>query len=154
MTNIIDIRSDTVTIPCRQMLDAILTAKVGDDFYKEDLTTLELENYCKVFFKKEAALFVVSGTMGNQIAIRCHTNPGDEIILDKSYHINFYEAGATADLGKVSINLVSTPDGLLKKEHIKKAFFNKHRSNLSSYPSLLCLENTIRGCLQFTLVTT
>ncbi|TAK72686.1 MAG: aminotransferase class I/II-fold pyridoxal phosphate-dependent enzyme [Gammaproteobacteria bacterium] len=140
---IIDLRSDTVTKPDDAMRGVIMNAIVGDHGYEEDETTLELEKYCANLFNKEAALFMPSGTMSNQIAIRCYTNPGDEIILDASYHINYFEAGPTVDLGKVYLNLCNTDDGVLRISDIEKAFLNKHRSALYNYPTLICLENTI-----------
>ena len=101
MMQIIDLRSDTVTIPSPKMWEAMSLASLGDAGYHEDETVNALETYCAKLFSKEAALFTVSGTMSNQIAIRGHVNSGDEIIVDKSYHINFFESGATVDLAKV-----------------------------------------------------
>jgi threonine aldolase len=143
LKKIIDLRSDTVTSPCDDMRQVMARAEVGDEFYGEDVTTKRLENYCADLFGKEAALFTISGTMSNQIAIRCHTHAGDEIILDSSYHINYYESGPTTDLGKVSMNLVRSANGIMTESDIKNALFSRHRSNLSSRATLICLENTI-----------
>lgn len=140
---IIDLRSDTVTKPCKKMLEAMQLTDVGDEFYGEDSTTQALESYCAELFNMEAALFTISGTMSNQIAIRSHTTVGDEIIIDASYHINYYESGPTTDLGKVSMNLVMTPDGIMTDTNIKEALTSRHRSKVSNHPSLICLENTI-----------
>lgn len=140
---IIDLRSDTVTKPCKGMLDAMAQASSGDEGYYEDDSTLELESYCAQLFGKEAALFMISGTMSNQVAIRCYTQPGDEIILDKSYHINYFEAGPTVDLGHVYLNLCHTTDGLMRVIDIEKALIDKSRSEIGNEAKLICLENTI-----------
>jgi threonine aldolase len=142
---LIDLRSDTVTLANEEMRAAIYTAKIGDHNYDEDETTLELEAYCADLFGVEAALFMVSGTMSNQIALRCFTKPGEEVILDSSYHIHYFEAGPTVDLAKVHLNLCSTKDGVLRVEDISQAFNNKHRSAYYSIPTLVCLENTINA---------
>ncbi len=140
---LIDLRSDTVTQATIEMRTAIYHAKIGDHGYEEDEETLALEDYCAKLFGKQAAMFISSGTMSNQVAIRCYTKPGDEIILDTSYHINYFEAGPTVDLGKVYLNLCHTHDGILTVESIKQAIANKHRSQLYNQPTLICVENTI-----------
>lgn len=138
----IDLRSDTVTQPCKMMRNYISKSEVGDNFYGEDKITNELEEYCADFFGKEAALFSVSGTMSNQIAIRTYIQPGNEIILDASYHINYYEYSATSSLGGV-LNLLNTPTGIIYEKDLLFALNNRHRSFLTGSPKLLCLENTI-----------
>lgn len=143
MHSIIDLRSDTLTIPSKDMLAAIFEASLGDDGYNEDYSTNSLQTFCADYFCKEAALFMPSGTMSNQVAIRCWTQPGDEIILDDTYHINYFEAGTTVDLGKVHLNLCRTSDGIIRTNDLLDAIENKHRSTLSSHSTLLCLENTI-----------
>lgn len=139
----IDLRSDTVTLPCKEMLRAMSEAKAGDDFYKNDAATNELEAHCADFFGVEAALFMASGTLANQVAIRCHTTPGDDIITDETYHVHYYESASTVDLGKVVLNTVRSPDGILDVSCIERGMLNKHRSNLSNHVSLICLENSI-----------
>ena len=84
---IIDFRSDTVTKPSPAMLDTMMKAKVGDDVFGEDTSINELEHLAAGMFGMEAALFCPSGTMTNQIAIKCHTQPGDEVICDESSHV-------------------------------------------------------------------
>ena len=84
---IIDLRSDTVTKPCKEMLSAMMNAELGDDVFNEDPTTNELEKYVADLFGKEAALFCPSGTMTNQIAIKVHTQAGDELLCDVNSHI-------------------------------------------------------------------
>lgn len=89
----IDFRSDTVTRPTPGMLDAMFSATVGDDVFSEDPTVNQLEKFSAALFGKEAALFCPSGTMTNQIAIKCHTQPGDEVICDHLSHVYQYEGG-------------------------------------------------------------
>src|SRR6185312_448695 len=92
----IDLRSDTVTRPTPAMLDAMMTARVGDDVFGEDPSINELEARAARLFGMEAALYCPSGTMSNQIAINCHTRPGDEVICEKSAHVYVYEGGGIA----------------------------------------------------------
>lgn len=87
----IDLRSDTVTQPTAPMLEAMMTAKVGDDVFSEDETVNKLEETASNIFKMEAGLFCPSGTMTNQIAIKLHTQPGDEVICDETSHVYQYE---------------------------------------------------------------
>ena len=83
----IDLRSDTVTKPTKEMLEFMMQAQVGDDVYKEDLTVNKLEEKVAKMFGKETALFFPTGTMANQTAIKLHTNPGDQVICDKYAHL-------------------------------------------------------------------
>ena len=83
----IDLRSDTVTRPTPAMLDAMMHARVGDDVFGEDPSINELEKMAAGLFGMEAALYCPTGTMSNQIAIKCHTQPGDEVICEKSSHV-------------------------------------------------------------------
>lgn len=107
----IDLRSDTVTRPTKGMLDAMFTAKVGDDVFEEDPTVIALENKVANMFGKEAALFCPSGTMTNQIAIKVHTLPGDEVICDKTAHIYNYEGGGIASNSGCSVRLLDGDRG-------------------------------------------
>ncbi|MFT8350630.1 threonine aldolase family protein [Clostridium saccharoperbutylacetonicum] len=141
----IDLRSDTLTLPTQDMREVIYTAKVGDQAYDEDETTIELEEYCANYFGKEAALFTCSGTMSDQVAIRSWTHSGDEVIIDKSYHINYFQAGPSTDLGNILLNTCDTKDGILTVEHIEKAIQSRKRGNLFGNPKLISLENTING---------
>ena len=93
---IIDLRSDTVTKPSPGMLQAMMTAKIGDDVFGEDPSINELEDLSSKMFGMEAAVFCPSGTMTNQIAIKCHTESGDEVICDESSHVYQYEGGGIA----------------------------------------------------------
>jgi len=92
----IDLRSDTVTRPTPAMRDAMARAEVGDDVYGEDPTIRLLEERTAALAGKEAALFVPSGTMSNQIALLCHTQRGDEVVIGEGAHCAFYESGAGA----------------------------------------------------------
>jgi threonine aldolase len=92
----VDLRSDTVTQPTAAMREAIFTAKVGDDVYGEDPTVNALQQTVADLFGKEMALFVPSGTMSNQIAIKSHTEPGDEVICEQDCHCFNYEGGGPA----------------------------------------------------------
>jgi threonine aldolase len=136
----IDMRSDTVTQPTEEMRKAMANAEVGDDVYNEDPTVNKFERTSAELVGKEDALFVPSGTMGNQIAILTHTNRGDEVILDAESHIAYYEVGAPAMLANVQLRTVS---GLLKDDTISK-IYKACRTQDIHYPntSLLCLENT------------
>jgi hypothetical protein len=92
----IDLRSDTVTRPTPAMLDVMMHARVGDDVFGEDPSINQLEKMAADLFGMEAALYCPSGTMSNQIAIKCHTQPGDEVICEKSSHVYIYEGGGIA----------------------------------------------------------
>ena len=113
MTRRVDLRSDTVTQPTQQMRDAMASAPVGDDGYGEDPTVLELETCFAVMMGKEAALFLPSGVMANQIAIRVLTQPGDVIVAGKSQHIVSFEMGASARNSSVQFALVDDTKGTL-----------------------------------------
>jgi threonine aldolase len=140
---LIDLRSDTVTKPCKKMRQSMYNAEVGDAYYNEDHVTKSLEDYCAEYFGTESALFTISGTMANQIALRCHTKPGDELITDNFYHIIFYESAATANLAGVVTNIIFTDDGILTEKHLNSSLLNRYRSNLTTAIRLIWLENTI-----------
>ena len=99
----IDLRSDTVTRPTAGMLDAMFSAKVGDDVFKEDPAINRLEEKIAGMFGMESALFCPSGTMTNQVAINVHTSPGDEVICDRLSHIYQYEGGGIARSSGASV---------------------------------------------------
>lgn len=136
----VDLRSDTITLPTDEMRAAMAKAVVGDDVYGEDPTVNQLEQEAAALVGKEAALFVPSGTMGNQIAVLTHTGRGDEVILDSEAHIYYYEVGGPAMLAGVQLHPVN---GLLsdKGPELLKAAL---RSEDIHFPhtSLVCLENT------------
>ncbi len=102
----IDLRSDTVTIPTRAMREAMANAEVGDDVYAEDPTAHELQRRVAEITGKQSALFVTSGTMSNQIALLCHTQRGDEVLIGEGAHVAFYESGAAAAWSGVQLEVV------------------------------------------------
>jgi len=137
---IIDYRSDTVTKPTPAMLEAMMTAKVGDDVFGEDPSINELEKLSADMFGMEAALFCPSGTMTNQIAIKCHTQPGDEVICDESSHVYQYEGGGIAFNSGASVKLLLGNFGRITAEQVLAAIQpdDAHRA----HTSLVSLENT------------
>jgi threonine aldolase len=114
MKDIIDLRSDTVTRPSREMLNYMFKAEVGDDVFGDDPTVNFLEEKMAVMFGKEAALFCPSGTMTNQIAMKAHTQPGDEIICDSTSHVYNYEGGGIAFNSGCSVRLINGDRGRMK----------------------------------------
>lgn len=141
MTNTyIDLRSDTVTKPSPAMREAMMKAAVGDDVFGEDPTVNLLQEKTAALLGKDAALFVPSGTMANQICIKVHTQPGDEVIMEKGCHLFNYETGALAFLSGIQPHLVEGTRGVMSVDEIKKAI----RPQLYYMPrtSLIAVENT------------
>ena len=136
----IDLRSDTVTRPTPEMRRAMAEAEVGDDVFGDDPTVAALERATAEVLGKEAALFVPSGTMANQIAIRCHTRLGDEMLLEGGSHIFWYEAGGPAALSGVSCRVLAGNRGVFEAPAVKEAL----RPDDVHFPPtrLLALENT------------
>lgn len=116
----LDFRSDTVTKPTKAMYDAMLKADLGDDVYGDDPTVTELEKLSAEIVGKEAALFVPSGTFGNQLAIMTHVSPSDEVITGTESHIVQHECGSCAKLSGAMVREVSDDLGYMKPEDIKK----------------------------------
>jgi threonine aldolase len=137
---VIDFRSDTVTKPSPGMLEAMHRAKVGDDVFGEDPSINELEQMTADMFGMEAALYCPSGTMTNQIAIKCHTQPGDEVICDESSHVYQYEGGGIAFNSGASVRLIHGNLGRITAEQVLHAIQpdDVHRPN----SRLVSLENT------------
>ena len=137
---IIDFRSDTVTKPTPAMLQAMMGATVGDDVFSEDPSINELERMSADMFGMESGLFCPSGTMTNQIAIKCHTQPGDEVICDESSHVYQYEGGGIAFNSSASVKLLYGDRGRINATQVKAAINadDNHKANTS----LVCLENT------------
>ncbi|HCK99130.1 MAG TPA: low specificity L-threonine aldolase, partial [Candidatus Marinimicrobia bacterium] len=136
----IDLRSDTVTKPSPGMREAIARADVGDDVYDEDPTINLLQERVAELMGKEDALYVPSGTMSNQIAIKTHTHPGQEVICEENCHIFNYEAGAPALLSGVQMRPLRGKYGVLDIDDVKKAI---REDNLHLPPTgLICVENT------------
>lgn len=115
----IDLRSDTVTRPSPEMLEFMMQAAVGDDVFRDDPTTIELEEFGASLLGKEAALFCSSGTMSNQIAISVHTHPGDEVICHEDAHIYRYEGGGIARNSGVSVRLLRGNSGRFSVEQLQ-----------------------------------
>ena len=137
---LIDLRSDTVTKPSREMREAMLAAEVGDDVYGEDPTINRLQERVAEILGKEAALFVPSGVMANQLAIKTQTHPGDEAIVESESHIFNFETAGAAFLSNVQLCTVKGDYGILKAEQVAQLI----RSAIYYNPktSLVCLENT------------
>ncbi len=136
----IDYRSDTVTKPSAAMLEAMFNAKVGDDVFGEDPSINELENFAAEMFGMQAGLFCPSGTMTNQIAIKCHTQPGDEVICDKLSHIYQYEGGGIAFNSGCSVNLIEGDRGRISAEQVLHSINADDVHKAAT--SLVSLENT------------
>ena len=137
----IDLRSDTVTKPSKEMRNVMANAEVGDDVYKEDPTVNRLQDYCAELFGKEAALFVSSGVMGNQLCLNVLTQPGDEIICDKDSHIFHYESGSPAMLSGLSINLLQGENGVFTTKQVEDAI-HPTSSYYMSRSRVIEVENT------------
>lgn len=138
---IIDLRSDTVTRPTEGMLDAMMSAKVGDDVYSEDPTVNELEARIAKMFGKPKALFFPTGTMTNQTAIKLHTNPGDQVICDKDAHIYHYEGGGASFNSGVSCKLIQGNRGMFTAEQVIEAI-NPPDFYHSPLTAMVEVENT------------
>ncbi|ADL07436.1 low-specificity L-threonine aldolase [Thermosediminibacter oceani] len=140
MAKYIDLRSDTVTLPTPEMREAMYRAEVGDDVYGEDPTVRRLEEMAAEITGKEAAMFVTSGTQGNQVCIMTHTRPGDEIILEEKSHIFTYEVGGIGYLAGVQARLIPGKRGVMDPTDIEAAI----REDDLHFPrtSLICVENT------------
>lgn len=142
---IIDLRSDTVTLPTDEMRRAMFEAPLGDDVYGEDPTVNKLEQIAAHLMNKQAALFTASGTMSNLLAVLAQTKPGDEVIMGSEAHMFWYEVGGASALGGVMVHTVANePDGTMALPAVEQAI----RSQNIHYPptKLLCLENTHNRC--------
>ena len=137
----IDFRSDTVTKPSKAMLDAMMNAPVGDDVFGEDPTINALENLVAEMFTMEAALFCPSGTMTNQIAIKAHTQPGDEIICDVLSHVYQYEGGGIAFNSGCSVKLIQGNKGRINASQVEESINNANDVH-KPISKLVSLENT------------
>ena len=136
----IDLRSDTVTTPTDGMRKAMACAEVGDDVYGEDPTVNRLQDMVAAMLSKRYALFVPSGTMANQLAVRTQTQPGQEIIVESTSHIVRYEQGAAGALAGVQLHWVSGERGIMTAEQVEGAI---RPNDPHSIPTrLICLENT------------
>ena len=136
----IDLRSDTVTVPTEGMRKAMARAEVGDDVYGEDPTVNRLQEMAAALLSKRFALFVPSGTMANQLAIRSHTQPGQEVIVESKSHIVRYEQGAAGALAGVQLHWVPGERGIISAEQVEAAIRPTDPHSIST--ALICLENT------------
>jgi threonine aldolase len=138
---IIDLRSDTVTKPTQAMMQAIITAEVGDDVYKEDPTANRLEQKLADMFGMDTALFFPTGSMANQAAIKMHTQPGEQLIADKWAHVYNYEGGGVSFNSGVSCKLLDGNRGMITAAQVEENI-NPPDFYHSPLTSLVCLENT------------
>ncbi len=137
---IIDLRSDTVTRPSAGMYEAMQTAFLGDDVLEDDPSVIELERLSAQVTRKEAAMFVPSGTMGNQIAVATHTKPGDAMIIEQEAHILYYEVGAPAVLNGVVSWTLPSHNGTMDPNDVEKRILKPNLHTPGT--ALVCLENT------------
>lgn len=139
----IDLRSDTVTMPTEEMREKMANAPVGDDVYGDDPTVNELERLAAQIVGKEAALFVPSGTFGNQLALLTHTRRGDEVILEQNAHIVIHEVGGSAVIAGVQLRTIQGKNGAMEPSLVKKAI----RPDDIHMPKtgLICVEEA-HGC--------
>lgn len=140
MKNFIDLRSDTVTLPTVEMREAMTQALVGDDVYGEDPTVKKLEEIAAAKIDKESALFLPSGTMGNQVAVLTHCQRGDEVIMEAQSHVFYYEVGGLAVLSGAQTRPIPGQNGKLSPQQLEEAIrpIDIHVPRTS----LICLENT------------
>jgi threonine aldolase len=138
--NYIDLRSDTVTRPTDEMREAMSRAEVGDDVYGEDPTAIRLQERAAEILGKEAALFVPSGTMGNQIAVRLHTQPGQEVIIEERSHMFNMEMAGMAVISGALAHPIRCPDGMMDWDSIETAI--RPKSSFFAQTGLIALENT------------
>jgi len=138
--DIVDLRSDTLTLPTPEMREAMARAEVGDDVWGEDPTVTRLEAMSAERLGKEAGLFVTSGTMGNVVPVVSHTRAGQEVILDLDSHIYNYEVAGAVVIGSVQMRPVKTARGFLAPEQVREAI---RPENIHLPPTgLVCVENT------------
>ncbi len=137
---ITDLRSDTVTKPTPEMLSAMFNAPVGDDVFGEDPSINQLESMAAELFGMQAAIFCPSGTMTNQIAIKCHTQPGDEVICEKLSHVYQYEGGGIAFNSGSQVKLIDGNKGRVTAEQVLDNI--NPDADYKAKTSLVCLENT------------
>ncbi len=140
MHDIVDLRSDTLTLPTPEMREAMARAEVGDDVWEEDPTVRQLESLAAARVGKEAGLFVTSGTQGNLVSVLAQTRPGQEVILDSDSHIVNYEVGGASVVGGVQVRPLKTARGFLSPDQVREAL---RPANIHIPPTgLVCLENT------------
>src|SRR5262245_39382451 len=134
----VDLRSDTVTRPTPAMRRAIAAAVVGDDVFGDDPTVQELERRVASLAGMEAAVYVPSGAMGNQLAVHCHTQPGEEVLLDAESHIYLNEQGGVAALSACLAHPLASADGVIDPAAVSAAIRDSSDDHVAR-ASLLCL---------------
>ena len=139
----VELRSDTFTKPSPGMREAIANAEVGDDVFGEDPTVNALQERVARLFGKEAALYVSSGTMGNEISIRCMTQPGDEVIVDERAHVLLHEVAGPATISQVILRPLPSTRGVMDAELLASSI--RPKTPLFSHTTLVCVENTHQG---------
>src|SRR5574337_2195101 len=136
----IDLRSDTVTRPTKGMLDAMFTAQVGDDVFGEDPTVIALEEKTAKLFGHEAGLFCPSGTMTNQVAVKVHTQPGDEVLCDANAHIYNFEGGGISFNSGAQTKLINGDRGRISAKQVEENI--NATFDWLTKTSLVSIENT------------
>ncbi len=140
MHDVVDLRSDTLTLPTPEMREAMARAEVGDDVWEEDPTVKRLEAMAAERLGKDAGLFVASGTQGNLISVLSQTEPGREVVLDLDSHIFNYEVAGTSVIGGVQMRAVKTARGFLSPDQVRESL---RPANIHVPPTgLVCIENT------------
>ena len=147
LENPIDFRSDTVSLPSKEMLQCVENAKLGDDVYEEDTEVIELQEFAAELLGKEASLFFPSGTQSNLTAILAHCQRGDEVLIGRDYHTNLYEARGASVLGGVGICPIDISEsGSMNLNDMLSQI--KDDDPHYAVTKLLCLENTFSGKVQ------
>ncbi|UCD65232.1 MAG: low specificity L-threonine aldolase [Candidatus Zixiibacteriota bacterium] len=136
----IDLRSDTVTRPSPEMRQVMMTAEVGDDVFGDDPTVIKLEEYVAALFEKEAALYVPSGTMANQVCLRANSQPGWELLCDRECHIVNYEVAGPVVHSGLLVNLITTEYGMISAEVVRHSIRPKNVH--CPLTKMVALENT------------
>ncbi len=139
--DVVDLRSDTVTRPTPAMLEAMMAARVGDDVFGDDPEVAALQEEMAALLGHEAALFMPSGTMANEVAVRTHTEPGDEIIVERHSHVFVHEGAAFAALSGVSVHTIEARRGLLDPAAVRRAVRPAPDGGHQPYTRLICVEN-------------
>ena len=140
MTRLVELRSDTFTLPTDEMRQAMAAAELGDDVWDEDPTVHRLQRRAAEMVGKEASLFIPSGTMGNLCALLAHTQPGDEVLVEAESHIFISEVAGAAVVGGLQLRPLTTPEGRLKPDQVRAAL--REPDIHEPHSALLCLENT------------
>lgn len=139
----IDLRSDTFSLPSEAMRRALRAAEVGDDYYQEDASATRLEHHCCELFEKEAAIFTTSGMLANQLAVATQASRGNEVVTEYGYHLHLFESAQHASLAHVVLNARTTADGVLRASDVQSAIASKPRDPIYAQVQLVTIENPI-----------